>query len=105
MSVQTACSSSLAAVHVACQSLLNGECDMALAGGSTIYPEQNRGYFYNEGEILSPDGHCRAFDAKAAGTRMAGGLRRAVPRGVWGRRPARAPSLPDVPRRARHIEP
>ena len=70
MSVQTACSSSLAAVHVACQSLLNGECDMALAGGSTIYPEQNRGYLYKEGEILSPDGHCRAFDAHSAGTVM-----------------------------------
>jgi len=71
MSIQTACSSSLAAVHVACQSLLNGECDMALAGGSTIYPEQNRGYLYKEGEILSPDGHCRAFDANSAGTVMA----------------------------------
>ena len=64
MSVQTACSSSLVAVHMACQSLANGECDMALAGGSTIYPEQNRGYLYKEGEILSPDGHCRAFDAE-----------------------------------------
>ena len=44
---------------------------MALAGGSTVYPEQNRGYFYKDGEILSPDGHCRAFDARAAGTVMA----------------------------------
>jgi acyl transferase domain-containing protein/thioesterase domain-containing protein len=71
MSVQTACSSSLAAVHVACQSLLNGECDMALAGGTTVYPHQTRGYLYKEGEILSPDGHCRAFDARSAGTVMA----------------------------------
>jgi acyl transferase domain-containing protein/thioesterase domain-containing protein len=71
MSVQSACSSSLLAVHVACQSLLNGECDMALAGGATVYPEQNRGYLYKEGEILSPDGHCRAFDASSAGTVMA----------------------------------
>lgn len=71
MSVQSACSSSLLAVHVACQSLLTGECDMALAGGSTIYAEQNHGYFYKQGEILSPDGHCRPFDAKAAGTVMA----------------------------------
>jgi acyl transferase domain-containing protein/thioesterase domain-containing protein len=71
MSVQTACSSSLAAVHLACQSLLSGECDMALAGGSTIYPQQDRGYLYKPGEILSPDGHCRAFDARAAGTVMA----------------------------------
>jgi acyl transferase domain-containing protein/thioesterase domain-containing protein/aryl carrier-like protein len=71
MSVQTACSSSLVAVHLACQSLMNAECDMALAGGSTIYPEQNRGYLYKEGEILSPDGHCRPFDANSAGTVMA----------------------------------
>jgi acyl transferase domain-containing protein/thioesterase domain-containing protein/acyl carrier protein len=71
MSVQSACSSSLLAVHIACQSLLSGECDMALAGGSTIYAEQNHGYLYKQGEILSPDGHCRAFDAKAAGTVMA----------------------------------
>jgi acyl transferase domain-containing protein len=71
MSVQAACSSSLLAVHVACQSLLTGECDMALAGGSTIYAEQHHGYFYKQGEILSPDGHCRTFDAKAAGTVMA----------------------------------
>ncbi|MBY0561315.1 type I polyketide synthase [Hyphomicrobium sp.] len=70
MNVQTACSSSLVAVHVACQSLLNGECDVALAGGSTIYPEQT-GYLYRPGEILSPDGHCRPFDADASGTVMA----------------------------------
>src|SRR3954469_4534979 len=70
MSVQTACSSSLVAVHLACQSLLNGECDVALAGASTIYPEQ-LGYMYRPGEILSPDGHCRAFDARAGGTVMA----------------------------------
>jgi acyl transferase domain-containing protein/thioesterase domain-containing protein len=71
MSIQSACSSSLLAVHAACQSLLNGECDMALAGGATVYPEQNRGYLFRQGEILSPDGHCRAFDARAAGTVMA----------------------------------
>ena len=70
MNVQTACSSSLVAVHAACQSLLAGECDLALAGGSTIYPDQGRGYFYKEGEILSPDGHCRPFDARSAGTVM-----------------------------------
>ena len=68
MNVQTACSSTLVAVHLACQSLLSGECDLALAGGSVISPIQDRGYFYKEGEILSPDGHCRAFDAKSAGT-------------------------------------
>ena len=70
MNVQTACWSSLVAIHLACQSLLNGECDVALAGASTISPEQ-LGYLYKQGEILSPDGHCRAFDAKAGGTVMA----------------------------------
>ncbi len=70
MNVQTACSSSIVAVHLACQSLLNGECDVALAGATTIYPEQ-LGYLYRPGEILSPDGHCRAFDAQAGGTVMA----------------------------------
>lgn len=70
MSVQSACSSSLLAIHLAAQSLLSGECDMALAGGSTIYVHQDRGYVYKQGEILSPDGHCRPFDAKAAGTVM-----------------------------------
>src|SRR5262245_27382886 len=68
MNVQTACSSALVAIHLACQSLLTGECDMALAGGSTILLPQNRGYVYKPSEILSPDGHCRPFDAKAYGT-------------------------------------
>ncbi|HYC63357.1 MAG TPA: type I polyketide synthase, partial [Reyranellaceae bacterium] len=68
VSVQTACSTSLVAVHVAAQSLLSGECDMALAGGASIELPHRRGYRYAEGEILSPDGHCRAFDDGAAGT-------------------------------------
>lgn len=68
MNVQTACSSTLVAVHLACQSLLAGECDLALAGGAVVAPQQVRGYVYKEGEILSPDGHCRAFDARSAGT-------------------------------------
>lgn len=68
LSVQTACSSSLVAVHLACQSLLAGECDLALAGGSAISPRQPAGYLFSEGEILSPDGHCRPFDARAQGT-------------------------------------
>ena len=68
VNVQTACSTSLVAVHYACQSLLNGECDMALAGGVTIELPHRRGYTYQDGEILSPDGHCRAFDHRAAGT-------------------------------------
>ncbi|CUJ13051.1 type I polyketide synthase [Cognatishimia activa] len=68
MSVQTACSTSLVATHYACQSLLNGECDMALAGGVTIELPHKRGYIFEEGEILSPDGHCHAFDHRAQGT-------------------------------------
>ncbi|MEO8693215.1 MAG: SDR family NAD(P)-dependent oxidoreductase [Acidimicrobiales bacterium] len=68
LNVQTACSSTLVAVHLACQSLLSGECNVALAGGAVVAPIQRRGYFYKEGEILSPDGHCRTFDAKSAGT-------------------------------------
>ena len=66
ISVQTACSSSLVAVHTACQSLLAGECDMALAGGVAI--SKQLGYRSQQGSIYSPDGHCRAFDEKAAGT-------------------------------------
>ncbi|HEX9857468.1 MAG TPA: polyketide synthase, partial [Paracoccaceae bacterium] len=68
INVQTACSTSLVALHYACQSLLNGECDMALAGGVTVELPHGRGYIYNEGEILSPDGHCHAFDHRAQGT-------------------------------------
>nr|WP_318528447.1 non-ribosomal peptide synthetase/type I polyketide synthase [Plectonema radiosum] len=68
LNIQTACSTSLVAVHLGCQSLLNGECDMAIAGGVSIHLPQKTGYLYQEGLILSPDGHCRAFDAKAKGT-------------------------------------
>jgi len=66
--VQTACSTSLVAVCQACQSLLSGECDIALAGASSICIPQKQGYLYQNGGITSPDGHCRAFDAKAQGT-------------------------------------
>ena len=83
INVQTACSTSLVAVHYAAQALLTGECDMALAGGVTIELPQGRGYIFNDGEILSPDGHCHAFDASAQGTVFGSGagavvLRRAV---------------------------
>ncbi len=71
ITVQTACSTSLTAVHVACQSLLNVECDLALAGGVTLPVPPHQGYLYQEGMITSPDGHCRAFDAEAKG--MVGG--------------------------------
>jgi amino acid adenylation domain-containing protein len=66
--VQTACSTSLVAVHSACQSLLDEECDIALAGGVSIRVPHKTGYLYEEGMIYSPDGHCRAFDARAQGT-------------------------------------
>jgi phthiocerol/phenolphthiocerol synthesis type-I polyketide synthase E len=68
VAVQTACSTSLAAVHLACQSLIAGECDGALAGGVSVMFPQVAGYPYIPGMILSPDGLCRPFDEKAHGT-------------------------------------
>jgi acyl transferase domain-containing protein len=68
VAVQTACSTSLVSICLACQSLLSYECDLALAGGVTIGVPQRTGYLYQEGGIGSPDGHCRAFDAAAQGT-------------------------------------
>ncbi len=74
MTIQTACSTSLVSIHVACQSLLNHECDMALAGGVTIEVPSHAGYEYREGEILSRDGHCRSFDAASSGTVFGSGV-------------------------------
>lgn len=68
VNLQTACSTSLVATHYAAQALLMGECDMALAGGVTIELPHARGYVFKEGEILSPDGQCHAFDHRAQGT-------------------------------------
>ncbi|MCP4153446.1 MAG: acyltransferase domain-containing protein, partial [bacterium] len=68
VAIQTACSTSLTAVHLACQSLLDGECDIALAGGVSVTSVNNVGYLFQEGMIQSPDGHCRAFDARSKGT-------------------------------------
>jgi len=65
--VQTACSTGLVAVHMACQGLLAGECDLALAGAVSITVPQLSGYLYQEGSVMSVDGHCRAFDAQAGG--------------------------------------
>ncbi|PJL16455.1 hypothetical protein B9Y66_05030 [Stenotrophomonas maltophilia] len=73
ISVGTACSTSLVAIHQAVQSLLAGECEMALGGGASISQLGPRGYLYQEGFITSPDGHCRAFDKDAAGTRSGSG--------------------------------
>jgi acyl transferase domain-containing protein len=74
VAVQTTCSTSLVAVHLACQSLLNGECDMALAGGVSIKVPQKIGYLYQAESISSPDGHTRTFDAKAQGTITGSGV-------------------------------
>lgn len=68
LTVQTACSTSLVAIQLACQSLLGGACDMAIAGGVSISLPNERGYLRQDGMIFSPDGHCRPFDADAGGT-------------------------------------
>lgn len=72
--VQAACSTSLVAVHVACQSLLNHECDVALAGGVAGLVHNRTGYQHIEGGIFSPDGHCRSFDAAGRGTIFGSGV-------------------------------
>ncbi|MEM7674522.1 MAG: amino acid adenylation domain-containing protein, partial [Myxococcota bacterium] len=74
VTVQSGCSSSLVAVHLAAQSLRAGDADVALAGGVTVNPGQGRGYHYQPGGINAPDGRCRAFDAAAAGTVFGSGV-------------------------------
>jgi acyl transferase domain-containing protein/surfactin synthase thioesterase subunit/acyl carrier protein len=74
LNIQTACSSSLVAAHLAARSLASGECRMALVAGATVRVPHKAGYLYHKGDILSPDGHCRAFDAKAAGTVFGSGV-------------------------------
>lgn len=74
VSVQTGCSTSLVAIHTAVQSLLAGECDLALAGGAHVVVPQPRALRYQEGGILALDGHCRAFDADARGTVWGNGV-------------------------------
>jgi len=73
-SVQCACSTSLVAVHNACQALLNEECDLALAGGVSIQADAGLGYRFVPGSVVSPDGHCRAFDATAEGSIFGSGV-------------------------------
>src|SRR5579864_8333363 len=73
LNIQTACSTSLVAVAQAYLSLQGYQCDMAIAGGISITSPQKRGYLYHEGAIVSPDGHCRAFDAQAGGTVFSNG--------------------------------
>jgi acyl transferase domain-containing protein/thioesterase domain-containing protein/acyl carrier protein len=74
VTVQTACSTALVAIVMACKSLLTYQCDMVLAGGAAISIPAKSGYFYREGMIFSPDGHCRAFDANAQGTVLSNGV-------------------------------
>jgi acyl transferase domain-containing protein/acyl carrier protein len=74
ITVQTACSTALVAVHLASQGLLSGDCDLALAGGVTVSQLKKQGYLYQEGMIFSPDGHCRAFDANAQGAVFGNGV-------------------------------
>ncbi|MFI7207922.1 amino acid adenylation domain-containing protein [Micromonospora aurantiaca] len=74
VNVQSTCSTSLVAVHLARQALLNGECDVALAGGVSIITPQGTRYLWRDGMMLSSDGHCRAFDARADGTVFGNGL-------------------------------
>jgi acyl transferase domain-containing protein len=73
VSVSTACSTSLVAIAHACRTLSSGECDMALAGGAKVRAPERSGYWHQEGGILSPDGHCRPFDADARGTVFSSG--------------------------------
>lgn len=74
INIQTACSTSLVAVHLACRSLLDGESDMMLVGASTVRCPHESGYRYRSEDILSPDGHCRAFDESAQGTIFGSGV-------------------------------
>ena len=74
LDIQTGCSTSLVAFHLACEALLSCECDLALAGGVSINVPQRTGYFYHPGGVVSPDGHCRAFDEKAQGTVFGSGI-------------------------------
>lgn len=74
LSLNTACSTSLVAVVQAVHALRTRQCDLALAGGVTVLWPQQRGYVAQEGAMLSPDGHCRPFDARAAGTVFGSGV-------------------------------
>lgn len=74
LSVQASCSSSLVSVHMACQALIAGECEMALAGGVTVHVPQREGYRYTSGSVFSSTGHCLPFDAAADGTVFGNGV-------------------------------
>jgi phthiocerol/phenolphthiocerol synthesis type-I polyketide synthase E len=74
LNIQTACSTSLVAVHAAARAVMTYECDMAIAGGSTVNVPQRSGYMYEPGGIASVDGHCRSFDAEASGSLSGDGV-------------------------------
>jgi acyl transferase domain-containing protein len=74
LDIQTGCSTSLVALHLACEGLLSCQCDIALVGGVSINVPQKTGYYYQAGGVTSPDGHCRAFDARAQGTIFGSGV-------------------------------
>ncbi len=74
LTVQTFCSTSAVAIHLACKTLLHGECEMALAGGVSIRVPSRTGYLYRHGDQYSPDGHTRAFDHRARGTVFGDGV-------------------------------
>ncbi|TNH44821.1 type I polyketide synthase [Photorhabdus luminescens] len=74
VTIQTACSTSLVAIHMACQALQAGECDVALAGGVSVTHPHKSGYLYQEGMINSPDGKTRVFDENACGTVFSNGV-------------------------------
>jgi len=74
VNVQTACSTGLVTIHMACQSLLNGEADLFLSGGAAVQVPQQSGHLFQTGMIVSPDGHCRSFDAEAKGTVFGSGV-------------------------------
>jgi len=74
ITLKTACSTALVAVDLACRGLLTGQCDIAIAGGVSYIYLLNPGYFYKEGMIKSPDGHCRAFDEEARGVVFSDGM-------------------------------
>ncbi|WP_018694101.1 type I polyketide synthase [Algicola sagamiensis] len=74
LNIQTACSTGLVVVHQALQSIQSGECDMALAGTTSVQCPQEVGHLHQDSMITSPDGHCRAFDANAKGTIFGSGV-------------------------------
>jgi acyl transferase domain-containing protein len=74
ISINTACSTSLTAIHMACRALLTGEADIVLSGGISITLPQKSGYLYQEGMVMSPDGRCKPFDAKASGIASGNGV-------------------------------